>query len=253
VPEPSLYSTGWRQGLMFRYELALNGVVLATGRGPELRQGTHDHWVVTSQDCTLDQNGIDEAEPIIELRPVLSENSPTDWGIRSGRFLLTVGYFVDDHLPRTFIAPAALHHLAQLGTRQTSLEPTRALAFKTWLGLRYDRPAVPPERVDLARAIGEAVRSQRQGGAVVRDVLMQFGPGEPPEYALVAIVLEDSDKLVVRKWLADVALRVPADLGTASRLEAVTSKEASLHLLENSYAADVTQITWRRGGPQGAY
>jgi hypothetical protein len=88
---------------------------------------------------------------------------------------------------------------------------------------------------------------------MVRDVLMQFGPGDRPEYALVAIVLEDADKTMIRKWLADVSLRIPSDLGTASRLEVVTSKEASLHLLENSYAADVTQITWRRNGPQGAH
>lgn len=238
---------------MFRCELALNGVVLGVGRGLELRQGMHDNWVVASQDCTLDQSRIDETEPIIELRPVLNENAPADWGIRSGRFLLAEGSYVDDNLPRTFIAPAALNRLAQLGNQQTPLEPPRALAFKTWLGLRYDRPAVPPERVDLARAIGEAVRSQRQGTVVVRDVLMQFGPGDPPEYTLVAIVLEEADKLVVRKWLADVALRVPGHLGTASRIEAVTPKEASLHLVENSYAADVTQITWRKGGPQGAF
>ena len=82
---------------------------------------------------------------------------------------------------------------------------------------------------------------------------MQFSLGDPPEYGLVAVVLDPADKPLVRKWLADVALQVPSHLGTASRLEAVTTREASLDLLENSYAADVTQITWRRTGPQGAH
>jgi hypothetical protein len=174
---------------MFRHEFPLNGVVLRALRrtslpwtviwtwvrrsrtadvaeerapnadsGPALRQEMHSYWVVASQDCTLDQSGIDETEPIIELRPVLRENPPTDWGIRSGRFLLDQDHYVDDYRPRISIAPVVLYHVAQLGHGPTTLEPARALAFKTWLGLRYDRPAVPPDRLDLAQAIGEAVR-----------------------------------------------------------------------------------------------
>jgi hypothetical protein len=185
---------------------------------------------------------------------VFAENPPTDWGIRARRFLLDQDHYVDDYAPRTSIAPAALNYIGEQGYLGAPLPSERALAFKTWLGFRYDRPAVPPDRVELARQIAEAVRALRQPAIpVVRDVLMQFGPGDSPEYALVAVVLDPADKPLVRSWLAEVALRVPHHLGTASRLEAVTTSEASLHLVENSYAADVSQITWRKTGPRGAH
>ena len=223
-------------------------------QSPVQRSTVHNLWVVCSQDCTLDQNDITEPEPVIELRPALVETPPTDWGIRARRFLLDQDHYVDDYLPRTSIAPAALNHIGEQGHLGTPLASDRALAFKKWLGVRYDRPAVPPDRVELARQIAEAVRSLRQQAIpVVRDVLMQFGPGNPLEYALVAVILDPADKPLVREWLADVALRVPQNLGTGSRLEAVTTKEASLDLVENSYSADVSQITWRKTGPQGAH
>jgi hypothetical protein len=288
VPGPSLYSKGWRQGSMFEYGLALNSVVLGAAgaaaqqpsitrralfrsiqttlarlsrreplhgeQGPVLHSSIHDFWVVCSQDCTLDQNGIEESEPVIELRPVLTENPPTDWGIRARKFLLDQSHYVDDYAPRTSISPTALNHIGEQGHLGKPLTSDRALYFKTWLGVRYDRPAVPPDRLELAQQIAQAVRALRQPAIpAVRDVLMQFGPGNPPDYALVAVVLDPADKPLARKWLADVAFRVPRRLGTPSRLEAVTTNEASLHLVENSYAADVSQITWRRGGPQGAH
>jgi hypothetical protein len=268
---------------MFEYGLALNGGVvlgvatkqhsqrliervettltwlfrrghLEAEEGPVPRSAVHGLWVVSSQDCTLDQVDIEEPEPVIELRPVLGEDPPSDWGIRARKFLLDSIHYVDDYLPRTSIAPAALNYIGEQGHRGAPLPSDRALAFKTWLGLRYDRPAVPPNRVELAREIAEAVKKLKQRAIpAVRDILMQFGPGDPPEYALVAVVLNPADKLLARQWLADVALRVPTRLGTASRLEAVTTKEASLDLVENSFAADTTQITWRSTGPQGAH
>jgi hypothetical protein len=251
---PSLYSTGWRQGSMFDYTLALNSVVLEAEHGIVDHPAVHDSWVVASQDCTLDQNDIAVSEPILELRPIWTNNPPTDWGIRARKFLLSRSQYVDDYSPRTSIAPAALHYIKAQGIPATPLAPDRALAFKTWLGYRYDRPAVPPDRLELAQEIAGQIRVLRQPAVpVVRDVLMQFSLGDPPEYGLVAVVLDPADKPLVRKWLADVALQVPSHLGTASRLEAVTTREASLDLLENSYAADVTQITWRRTGPQGAH
>ena len=283
MSEPTLYSTGWRQGSMFEFDLAFNGgVVLGASmdehsrrlidrmgitlsrlfrggrlkavQGPVPRSSVHSLWVISSQDCTLDQVGVYEPEPVIELRAVLVKDPPTDWGIRARRFLLDSSHYVDDYLPRTSISPAALNFIGKRVNRGAPLPSHRALAFKTWLGLRYDRPAVPPNRVELARNIAEAVRALRQPAIpVVRDVLMQFGPGDPPEYAIVAVILNPADRQLARQWLADVALRVPAHLGTPVRLEAVTTAEASLDLVENSYAADTTQITWRRTGPQGAH
>ena len=94
---PSLYSTGWRQGSMFDYTLALNSVVLEAEHGIVDHPAVHDSWVVASQDCTLDQNDIAVSEPILELRPIWTNNPPTDWGIRARKFLLSRSQYVDDY------------------------------------------------------------------------------------------------------------------------------------------------------------
>jgi hypothetical protein len=129
----------------------------------------------------------------------------------------------------------------------------RSRAFAIWLGLRYDRPALEPHLVPLAKRIAEEVR-HRQGrptAARVRDVLMQFDDSsEPVRYSLFAVVDDEQDAEAVREWLAGIASRVPAELGIGDELEAAPAERISLQLIEQSYAADVTQLTWRPGQPE---
>jgi hypothetical protein len=116
-------------------------------------------------------------------------------------------------------------------SRDAVLPDARAVAFKTWLGLRYDRPAVPPELVDVAKKIAADVRrnKRRPMGDLVRDVLMQFNEAStPPRF------------LALRNHRAH--------LGVAHIIEVATADRVSLTLIETSYAADVTQLTWGRGG-----
>jgi hypothetical protein len=116
---------------------------------------------------------------------------------------------------------------------------------------------LPPERIPLARRIAEEVR-RRQGRPVaarVRDVLMQFDENtEPVRYSLFAVVEQENDEEAVREWLAGIASRVPVELGIGDELEAAPAARISLQLIEQSYAADVTQLTWRPGQrePTGA-
>ena len=72
----------------------------------------------------------------------------------------------------------------------------------------------------------------------------------PPRYSLYGIVLNEADSADVRRWLADVATRVRIELGVSDEIEAATTAGVSLELIETSYAADVTQITWRRSRPE---
>jgi hypothetical protein len=53
----------------------------------------------------------------------------------------------------------------------------------------------------------------------------------------------------VRTWLSAAALAVPAALGVADEIQAVTADRVSLHLIETSYAADVSQVTCRPNQP----
>jgi hypothetical protein len=106
--------------------------------------------------------------------------------------------------------------------------------------------------VVLAHKIAEAVRKRRTRSTarLVRDVLMQFDSSESPtRFSLYAVLVDEEDERDVREWLADIAREVPLDLGIADQIEAATAAGISLHLVETSYAADVSQVTWPRDQP----
>ncbi len=253
----SLYADGWRQGSIIQATLPLDGVVLDGDGRPCRDQSDHGSWAVASQDCDLDKTDADHHEPTVELRAVFTDKPPEDWGLRSWRLRLTETDYVVSHGPRTVVSAAVLTALVQDGSERRDVDASRRLAFTTWLGLRYDRPAVPPELVPLAQRISAEVarRSRRPTGAVVRDVLMQFDESEtPPLFSLYAVLENDADRARVEEWLGQIALAVPDTLGTPSQLQAATSSGISLYLVENSYAADVTQVTWRpsQPDPEGA-
>lgn len=68
-------------------------------------------------------------------------------------------------------------------------------------------------------------------------------------FSLFAVLDNAHDEGAVRKWLAEVALSMPDDLGVADQLEAATADGIAFSTVEQSYAADVTQVTWRPGRP----
>jgi len=249
----SLYDEAWRQGTIFEAVLPLDSVVLGESSGrPERRPDMHTRWVIATQDCDLDQTTTAEAEPTIELRPVFTEDLPQDWGLRSARLRLSERDYVRSASPRTLVSAAVLTALKADSVAITQIGFQRRRAFTIWLGKRYDRPAVPPGLVPLAKQIAEVVNAKRNrpAGASVRDVLMQFDESvSPPRFSLFAIVEKDSDERDIRTWLAGVALEIPSHLGLLDQIQAATAGGISLELIETSYSADVTQVTWRSNNP----
>jgi hypothetical protein len=154
------------------------------------------------------------------------------------------------------ISPAsleAIHHEFP-GCREEWLNDVRLNALKTWLGKRYDRPAVPPELVPLARAIADAVHANRRNWAVddVRDIFAQFEGTDPIRVSLFGMIEDDGDRAGVERLLADVAQAIPADLGIVDIIEVGTTTEISFGIVENSVVIDTSDLTWRddgRGGP----
>lgn len=249
----SLYEEGWRQGSILEATLPLDAVVLGPTGHPERRQGEHNRWVVATQDCDLDQTDSTEIEPSVELRPVFLDEPPRDWGIRSAKFLLTDTEYVHSVSPRPLASAAVLGALVARGARRRDLDSARRQAFTTWLGLRYDRPAVPPTLIPLAKQSANVVTRHRYRSVArrVRDVLMQFDESAPPaRFSLFAILVDEDDEQEVREWLADIAQAIPATLGIADQIEAATAAGISFQLIETSYAADVSSLTWRRGDPE---
>src|ERR1039457_1611144 len=157
----SLYAGGWRQGSVFTAALPPNYLV-EEGGNPGLRSETHQRWVVASQDCDLDNTDEGESEATIELRPVFMDDPPEDWGIRSSKLLVADGEYLVANSPRVTISGRALSAILDGGNLDRhEFSPHRRLALKTWLGLRYDRPAVPTVLVPLAQRISEEVRAKR--------------------------------------------------------------------------------------------
>ena len=249
----SLYDEGWRQGSIFEAALPLDVVVLSESSGrPERQTDTHGRWVIATQDCDLDQTASTDAEPTTELRPVYTDDPPQDWGLRSARLRLTEEDYVKSASPRTLVSAAVLTVLKVDGVTITHPSFQRRRAFTIWLGKRYDRPAVPPELVPLARQIAEVVKARRSRptGARVRDVLMQFDDSvSPPRYSLFAVLENETHKDDIRTWLSQISLKIPTHLGVLDQIEAATACGISLELVEASYSADVSQVTWRPNNP----
>lgn len=244
-----LHTEGWRQGSIVSGELTTTHLTSAEGRIQEVSQSC-SRWVVCTQDCDLRSSSTDSHRPIVELRPVLEEDPPSDWGIRSRRFLLDQDAYVDADSPRCVVTPALLSTM--LPDREAALGEARSRAFKTWLGLRYDRPAVPEHLVGLAREIARRCSGGR-GRAIseqVHDVLMQFDDNaQPVRVALFGVIADSADAEAVRAWLAEVATRIDSDLGVVAAIDVGTRAETSLELVETSYAADLSQLTWSRNRP----
>jgi hypothetical protein len=89
----------------------------------------------------------------------------------------------------------------------------------------------------------------------VRDILMQFDESATPvRFSLFAILDDSADEEAIRMTLADVGMNIAVDLGILERIEATTADGIAFSTIENSYAADVSRITWppNRPDPDGA-
>ena len=248
----SLYGSGWRQGSIVEFGLPLDAVVVGTSGCPERSLGTHGLWVVATQDCDLDRADAGDPDPGIELRPLFTREPPPDWGIRSARLRLTDREYADANAPRLAVSPQVLTTILETGGARRNVEFFRRQAFTTWLGLRYDRPAVPDNLVPLARRIStEVARTKhRTIAARVRDVLMQFDDGSDiVRYSLIAVLDDPDDEGDVRVWLARIAQAVPAELGVADQIEAACAQGIAFSTIESSYSADVSLVTWQRDRP----
>lgn len=248
----SLYEDGWRQGSIVEVDLPLDAIVLGGAGRPERASTDHGRWVVVTQDCDLDRAERGAPIPVVELRPVLTEGCPADWGIRSARLRLTEDEYVESTSPRATVAPNVLTAALEVGAPRRDVDFARRQGLKSWLGLRYDRPAVPDHLVPLAQRIGKEVArpKHRTIGARVRDVLMQFDDsGNPVRYSLFAVLDDPADEDEVRAWLAQVSHAVPTHLGVADQIEAADASGIAFSTIESSYAADVSLVTWRRDQP----
>jgi len=216
----------------------------------------HDEWAIVAQDCDLAWNSVAGSDSLVELRPVYREDPPDSWGIRSGKFRLSDdGAYLVDHQATVKVEPDVVRNAEHACADEH--EPARRL--KTWLGLRYDRPAIPQEYVTLADDLAQRLKkkSHRQAEDKVRDILATFAtaPDDAVEFTLVAVVPHHRAHLDptllddTRTWLATIALSVPQRLGLATDVEARTDEQVSLGYVESSYSLDVSTVSWPNAQP----
>lgn len=253
----SARARGWLQGCQLALQLPLEYVAVHRNRPRAIRE-VHGQWLVADQDCDLAYKALQGSDYTIELRAVWRDDPPQDWGIRSSRFLLDAGgAHLNADTPVVRVTPDVL----QLAEHIACPLPTAVRRLKTWLGLRYDRPAIPEAHVILAKEIAERLKKKgrRDVGEQLRDVLATFRTVENEiEYTLVGVLphATASPRLLeeIRLWLAEIALEVPETLGRPVDIEARTDRQVSLAFLEESYGLAVSTLSWpvNRPGPLGA-
>lgn len=228
---------------------------------PAARTVDHDDWVLVQQDCDLAWNAVAGSDSLPELRPVFRDDPPANWGIRDGRLLLDAsGSYLRSEAAAVRVTP----DVVSMAEHTACPVPRFALRLKTWLGLRYDRPAVPQEFVRLATEISTRLRKKqhREDQDRVRDILAKFtrAPDGSAEYTLIAVVPHEaaqSDPGILastRDWLSGVTLAVPTTLGTPTAVDAYPDDQVSLAFIEDAYALNVTKVSWPSAtpGPVGA-
>jgi len=249
---PSLHDLGWRQGTIFEADLVATSYVYEEGEviPADARFST---WVVVSQDCDLASVETDSNEPTVEVQPVVSGQGGGGWGIRSRVIRLSEDEQTSADLPKLRISPAALTVYGK--TTPRVIDESRAVALKTWLGLRYDRPAVPEILVELARAIAEAIKRHKTVALAenTHDVLFSATEERPARFQLIAVITDIKHATTVTEWLAKAALEVDPSLGALdSPPEALTKNDLSLEDIENTFSADLSNISWSKPVPRGA-
>ena len=240
--------------------LPLTRIRLVDGR-PAPSTEDHDEWVLVAQDCDLAWNTVSGSNSLVELRPVYRDGPPENWGVRDGRFRLDEeGAFLVDSAPAVRVEPDVVL-IAEHACPAAHTEPARRL--KTWLGLRYNRPAIPQAYVLLANDIAKRLRkkSHKQAEERVRDILGTFSIAADgkTEFTLVAIVPREhgakNPELLTntQDWLSRIALAVPEHLGLNIDVRALTDDQVSLAFLETSFSLDVSTVSWSNteAGPTG--
>ncbi len=247
---PSLHENGWRQGSVFKAHLIAISYAYVAGEAVTVDHA-YEQWVVVSQDCDLASVDSKDNELLVEVMPALTGNGGGGWGIRSRALRLSQGLHTDSRLPKLRLSPAALGvYIESIDT----LDTARTIALKTWLGLRYDRPAVPTVLNELARERAAAVRKTRTSelSAATHDVLFGATEERPSRFQLIAVIVHESHAAEVREWMTAAALEVDPALGSlGGPPEALTKDELTLADIENTFSADLSDISWRKSEPKG--
>lgn len=204
MPPPSLHAEGWRQGSLIRETMTVHYLDLHEGTVVD-RDEQFGLWLLATQDCDLAQTPHTNSTRQFELRPVLPRTNDDKLdGLRSRTILVKDDLVLRSDSKKLTLTARALNRLKE--QREDDLDEDRRVQIKTWLGLRYDRPAVPEQFEQFGKRLKKAFIDDLPDElvGVVRDVWVYF---EDDHTARLFVILVDVQKHLaqdVRDWVDDV-------------------------------------------------
>lgn len=202
MAKANLHNDGWRQGSLIR--AAFKTQVLDNDGKQTVVDFEHDLWLLATQDCDLGQTPPAHADKKFELRPVFTkQKGETVNGIRSRTVMVADDLVLRADSPRIMLTARALAALAD--KREDALDETRRREIKTWLGLRYDRPAVPDPCVPTAELLFQILGGIEQFAGKVRDVLVYYDDEDPRRVDIFVVLRDKANKEEILDWLTDKA------------------------------------------------
>jgi len=125
---------------------------------PRHQDEDHDLWLLTEQDCDLDQTLDSDTDRLFELRAVREHAGDIPSNIVGAEVRID-----DTHCLKAMdhaVKVTATWLMANVENRVDTAEKRRR-EIKTWLGYRYDRPAVPKEFVEIHKRIQSLAKAKR--------------------------------------------------------------------------------------------
>jgi hypothetical protein len=223
-------------------------------RDGELVTESHDHssWVLVDQDCDLSQTDLADNERLLELRAVQVLGSGQHISGILGRVVrLSEGLTCFAHGARIQLSAAALTAL-KADRAQAAMNDRERREFKTWLGLRYDRPAVPTRfdripKVLLKMLKTKSFNPQRE---LVRDIVVYYedapNAGDPTMVDVWAVLRDGANPEPVLKWLTGVRGHLTDADKPPFVIRTIRARDAAntpLALIETYFALDSAKLS----------
>jgi hypothetical protein len=242
MPTANLFDDGWRQGSLIREHLIARTYDLVEG-SVAASDTTNDVWFLATQDCDLAQTKVTNATRTFELRPLYqaAADDRVD-GIRARTVRVTDDLVLRSDSPRLTITARALDRLRD--RRENPLSDERRRELKTWLGLRYDRPAVPRPfehlpavlQPELMEAVPDALKGR------VRDILVYYR--SPTEIDLFCILRDANDRDAALDWIDSVAYKLADENHiVVTDRQAEDAGRTPLSVIETYYGLDSTELS----------
>jgi len=203
-----------------------------------------DLWLLATQDCDLAQTPRTNTTRQFELRPVLPRTNDDKLdGLRSRTILVKDDLVLRSDSKKLTLTARALNSLKE--KREDDVDEDRRVQIKTWLGLRYDRPAVPEQFVPFGERLKKTFIDDLpyEYVGVVRDAWIYF---EDDHTARLFVILYDAQKhraQSVRDWVDDVIGNLN-DEGLVVRERQVEGPDRTpLSILQTYYGLGVAELS----------